>query len=30
VTFMLDAGTYYVWREKAGENFTNPQEWSVS
>ena len=30
VTFMLDAGTYYVWREKAGENFTNPQEWPVS
>ena len=29
-TFMLDAGTYYVWREKAGYNFTNPQEWSVS
>ena len=30
VTFMLDAGTYYVWREKAGYNFTNPQTWSVS
>lgn len=30
VTFMLDAGTYYVWRELAGYNFTNPQEWSVS
>jgi len=29
-TFMLDAGTYYVWREKAGHNFTNPQEWTVS
>ena len=29
-TFMLDAGTYYVWREKAGKNFTNPQIWSVS
>ena len=29
-TFMLDAGTYYVWREKAGKNFTNPQTWSVS
>jgi len=30
VTFMLDAGTYYVWREKAGKNFTNPQTWEVS
>lgn len=30
VTFMLDAGTYYVWREKAGYNFTNPQTWVVS
>lgn len=29
VIFMLDAGTYYVWREKAGYNFTNPQTWSV-
>lgn len=29
-TFMLDAGTYYVWREKAGYNFTNPQTWVVS
>ena len=29
-TFMLDAGTYYVFREKGGYNFTNPQEWSVS
>ena len=29
-TFMLDAGTYYVWRERAGYNFTNPQTWSVS
>ena len=24
VTFYLDAGTYYVWRRKAGWNFTNP------
>ena len=24
VTFMLDAGTYYLWRQKAGYNFTNP------
>ncbi len=30
VTFMLDAGTYKVWRELAGYNFTNPQTWSVS
>jgi hypothetical protein len=30
VTFMLDAGTYYVWREKGGYNFTNPQTWIVS
>lgn len=30
VTFMLDASTYYVWREKAGYNFTNPQTWTVS
>lgn len=29
-TFMLDEGTYYVWREKAGKNFTNPQTWSVN
>ena len=24
VVFYLDAGTYYVWRQKAGWNFTNP------
>jgi hypothetical protein len=24
VTFHLDAGTYYIWRQKAGYNFTNP------
>ena len=30
VIFMLDVGTYYVWRELAGYNFTNPQEWAVS
>ena len=30
VTFMLDEGTYYVWRERAGYNFINPQTWSVS
>ena len=29
-TFMLDAGTYYVFREKGGFNFTNPQTWIVS
>lgn len=23
-TFMLDAGTYYLWRQKSGYNFTNP------
>lgn len=30
VTFMLDAGTYYVWRVKSGYTFTNPQTWTVS
>jgi hypothetical protein len=30
VTFMLDAGTYYVWREKGGYDFSNPQTWTVS
>lgn len=29
-TFMLDAGTVYVWRQKTGYTFTNPQTWSVS
>jgi hypothetical protein len=24
VTFFLDAGTYYVWQQKIGYNFTNP------
>jgi len=24
VTFYLDAGTYYVWQQKTGYNFTNP------
>lgn len=24
VTFMLDAGSYYVWRQKSGYNFANP------
>jgi len=23
-TFFLDAGTYYVWQQKDGYNFTNP------
>jgi hypothetical protein len=30
VTFMLDPGDYYVWRQKAGYNFTNPQEITVT
>ena len=30
VTFQLDAGTVYVWRQKAGWNFTNPDEETVS
>jgi hypothetical protein len=29
-TFMLDAGSYYVWRQLAGMNFTNPQAITVS
>lgn len=29
VTFLLDAGTYYVWREKVNYTFTNPQTWVV-
>ncbi len=29
-TFMLDAGTYYVWRQKSGYNFTNPVTITVS
>jgi hypothetical protein len=29
VTFQLDAGTYYLTRQKAGYNFTNPQTLSV-
>jgi len=24
VVFHLDAGTYYLWRQKSGWNFTNP------
>jgi len=30
VTFMLDAGTVYVWSRKAGWNFSNPDEEVVS
>jgi hypothetical protein len=30
VTFYLDAGTYYIWREKAGWNFTNPDTETVA
>ena len=29
-TFMLDAGSYYVWRQKSGYNFTNPVSITVS
>lgn len=30
VTFMLDAGTYYAWKQLAGYTFTNPQSFEVS
>lgn len=30
VTFYLDAGTVYIWRQKSGWNFTNPDTESVS
>jgi len=30
VTFMLDAGDYYAWKEKGGVNFTNPETFTVS
>lgn len=30
ITFMLDAGTVYVWRQKSGWNFTNPDTETVS
>ena len=30
VTFMLDAGTYYVWRQLAGYDFTNPSTTTVA
>lgn len=29
-TFVLDAGTYYLWRQKSGYNFTNPVAITVS
>ena len=29
-TFMLDPGTYYLWAQKAGSNFTNPTSFTVS
>jgi hypothetical protein len=29
-TFYLDAGTYYVWRQRSGYNFTNPQTMVVT
>ena len=30
VTFLLDAGTYYVWVQKAGYNFASPNSFTVS
>ncbi len=30
VTFLLDAGTYYVWKQLSGVNFTNPETTVVS
>lgn len=30
VTFMLDAGLYYFWKQLAGINFTNPQSDTVA
>lgn len=29
VTFMLDPGTYYIWCQRSGINFTNPTEIEV-
>lgn len=29
VTFMLDAGNYFVWKQLAGYNFTNPEAFVV-
>lgn len=30
VTFLLDAGTYYAWKQLAGYSFTNPESFTVS
>lgn len=30
VTFMLDAGSYYAWVQKAGYNFSNPTSFTVT
>ena len=30
VTFMLDDGTYYWWKELGGKDFTNPESFTVS
>lgn len=30
VTFMLDAGTYYAWKQLAGYSFTNPESFTVT
>jgi len=30
VTFMLDAGTYYAWKQLSGYNFTNPETLTVT
>jgi hypothetical protein len=29
VGFMLNAGTYYLWRERSGYNFANPTQFTV-
>ena len=29
-TFMLEAGSYYLWAQRSGTNFTNPTSFSVS
>lgn len=30
VTFLLDPGSYYAWKQKAGVNFTNPEAFTVA
>lgn len=30
VTFMLDAGGYYLWKQRSGINFTNPEQITVT